>query len=385
MADRGITVLVDGRVDGADGIGRYTRQTIAALRARTKADGESGVRIAVLGPTGTGRYCRAEGDELVAEARRVGADVVHLLDYRMPWRNLAVPAVVTAHDVVRLVDPELCYTDGQFANRFGSRAFIELTTAVEDLRGLTPHPGFDTHAASRHREFYARMMRLTATRAAGIVVPTRVVFDQFTELVDAKAPLTVTPWGVDHLPRQPPDLNREFLLYVGQARVHKRVDALLDGYAASGAYRAGVPLVLAGRDFGPESVGAQLVRAHVCAPEVMLLSAVDDVLLATLYARAIALVHLAAHEGYGFPPLEALAAGTRVIASDIPTLREVLGDTAEFVKAEDIASVASAIDRAVSMPDSPNARARRTAHVRSRRWSDHADALLARYRAAATG
>lgn len=155
------------------------------------------------------------------------------------------------------------------------------------------------------------MMRLTASRAARIVVPTQVVLDQFAELVDAGAPLAVTPWGVDHLPREPEGLDRGFLLYVGQARVHKRVDALVDAYAASGAYRAGVPLVLVGRDFGPGGAGAKLLREHACAHRVMLLDAVDDALLAALYARAIALVHLASHEGYGFPPLEALAAGAR--------------------------------------------------------------------------
>ncbi|MGW0664414.1 glycosyltransferase [Streptodolium elevatio] len=396
MADRGITVLVDGRIDGPDGIGRYTRQTVAALRARAEtmttadagvhadADDALSVRVEVLGPTGTGRYSRAEGDELAAAADRVGADLVHVLDYRMPWRGLTAPVIVSAHDVVRLVDPELCYTDRQFTARFGTRAFEALGVAVEDLRELTPHPGFDTANAPRHREFYARMMRLTASRAARIVVPTQVVLGQFAEFVDAGAPLAVSPWGVDHLPREPDDLDRGFLLYVGQARVHKRVGALVDAYAASDAYRAGVPLVLVGRDFVPGSAGAEQLREHPCAHRVMLLDTVDDALLAALYARAIALVHLASHEGYGFPPLEALAAGARVVASDIPTLREVLGDSAEFVHAECTASVAAAIDRVVSTPDPPALRIRRSARICERRWSNHADTLIACYRAAVT-
>lgn len=380
MRHRGITVLVDGRIDGPDGIGRYTRETVAALRAQTR-DAED-MRVEVLGPTGVNRYSCAEGDELVAAADEVGADLVHMLDYRIPWRGLAVPVIVTAHDVVRLIEPELCYTDEGFVARFGAPAFEALREAVEDLRELTAHPGFDTGHAPRHREFYARMMNLTAARATRIIVPTHSVREQFADHVTRAAPLTVSPWGADHLRLDSMDLDRGFLLYVGQARRHKRVDALIDAYAASGAYHSGIPLVLVGRDFAPHGVGAALVRGRACAHRVVLLDAVGDELLSVLYARAIALVHPAAHEGYGFPPLEALGAGARVIASDIPTLREVLGIDAEFVDFDDVRSVADAIDRVVSTPDPPVDGRRRSRRIRERRWSDHADVLLGHYRAA---
>ena len=63
-------VLMDGRIDAPDGIGRYTRCAVAAVRAVAPAD----VTVRALGPTGTPRYGRLEADEIVAEAARLGAD-----------------------------------------------------------------------------------------------------------------------------------------------------------------------------------------------------------------------------------------------------------------------------------------------------------------------
>src|SRR5688500_10539040 len=100
-----IRVLVDGRIEAPDGIGRYTRRAVEAVRS------VGGIRLDVLTATGTPRYGAAEADELLRAARRAGADVIHLLDYRIPWPDPGIPLVVTVHDVVRLLDPGLCYSD----------------------------------------------------------------------------------------------------------------------------------------------------------------------------------------------------------------------------------------------------------------------------------
>ncbi len=72
-----VRVLLDGRVEGAGGIGRYTRSVVSALTAL-----DADIDIRVLNPTGARRYSRAEGAELMAYARRCGADLIHILDYR---------------------------------------------------------------------------------------------------------------------------------------------------------------------------------------------------------------------------------------------------------------------------------------------------------------
>jgi glycosyltransferase involved in cell wall biosynthesis len=106
---------------------------------------------------------------------------------------------------------------------------------------------------------------------------------------------------------------------------------------------------------------------------------VPDAALAVLYTRATALVHLADHEGFGFPPLEALALGCPVVASDSPVLRETLGPHAAFADPGNPDDVANCVDHVIAT-DGPAARAGRTGWARRFRWRCHVDELLCCYR-----
>ncbi|MGH3328955.1 MAG: glycosyltransferase family 4 protein [Streptomycetales bacterium] len=378
-------VLIDGRIRGDDGIGRYTSCLTRALRAQAGP----GTHIEVLSPTGTPRYTRAEGEELLREARACGAALIHVLDYRVPLEPTGIPVVVTIHDVLRLVRPQFCYSDKEFAARFGTDQLAELAATTAALRDVTdPPPGETRRPESLHEEFYARMLALACARAAGVVTPSRAVARTLTTTLDLGCGVRVSPWGIDHLPAGGPPVvdvipvYGRYLLYVGQARAHKGLETLLDAYERSRAPGAGVRLVCVGRDFtagGPvaEHITARLDRAAVAV------GTVDDNLLRELYTHAEALVHLAEHEGFGFTPLEALAAGTRVVASDIPVLRETLADHAHFTNPADPHAVAQAISGVIAAPDEPEARQRRMRWARRHRWSRHADDVLALYAEAA--
>lgn len=114
------------------------------------------------------------------------------------------------------------------------------------------------------------------------------------------------------------------------------------------------------------------------------LGEVSDADLVALYSRAAVLVHLAQHEGFGFPPLEALAHGCPVLASDIPTLRETLGEHAAFCDPNDPHAVAERLDTLLAS-DHPAARRSRTAWAYRYRWSTYATQLLRYYREVADG
>lgn len=317
-------VLLDGRVNGADGIGRYTRSVVRALTGL-----DQGIDIRVLDPTGTGRYARTEGAELVAYARSCGADIVHLLDYRVPVAPIAtISMIITVHDVLRLVQPGFCYSDWEFEARFGTQSFSDLTAVVGDLRDVTTFPGRQA-PAGRHEEFLGRMLAFAVDQSHAVITPTTTVAHQLCDIIPtAQGKVRVSPWGIDHLPAAtdtvPIALLRPYVLYVGQARGHKGLPVLLKAVARSAAYRDGVDLILVGRDFTSEGTAATAAKEILGEHRVHPMGEVSDDMLAALYTQATALLHLAEHEGFGFPPLEALAHGCPVVASDIPVLRETL-------------------------------------------------------------
>ena len=90
-------------------------------------------------------------------------------------------------------------------------------------------------------------------------------------------------------------------------------------------------------------------------PGVILTGEVEDDELAALYTGAHALVLPSADEGFGLPAVEALACGTPVVASDGPSLREVLDGRATFVAAGDVAGLVAAAEAAQRPAPAPPA------------------------------
>ncbi|MBV9025523.1 MAG: glycosyltransferase [Streptomycetaceae bacterium] len=379
-------VVLDGQVTGADGIARATRHLAAALMRLAP---EAGLSLTVIPPSGTPRYSQAEGDHLLAAARRHHADVLHLLDYRIPLAPAPLPLVATVHDLLRLIRPQHCYTDQQFARRFGPDRLDLLAEATRALRTLTPPPpGALRFPASWHEEFYGLMTAYTAATATAVITPTRTVADHLAEAVGYRVPTVIAPWGVDHLPASahgagplPKELRPGgYLLYVGQARSHKGLPCLLAAYAATRAAQRGMRLALAGRDF---TTG--FADSADLPPGTTLLGEVDDTQLAHLYMHAAALVHLAEHEGFGFPPLEALSFGTRVLVADLPVLRETLGRHAYFTDpAASPAATARTLDHLLDEPDSDQQRRSRAAWAARYRWDTCARHVIDCYRKALT-
>jgi glycosyltransferase involved in cell wall biosynthesis len=153
-------------------------------------------------------------------------------------------------------------------------------------------------------------------------------------------------------------LPEDYLLWVGGLEhpdPRKRVAQLV-------AAPRELPLVLA----GPAGEWARRL------PGVTLTGLVDDDELAAIYTGAQALVFPSDDEGFGLPPLEALACGTPVAASDLPVLREVLGDRATFVDVTDVAGIVAAGERAQRPAPPPPAWT----------WQDAARATWAVYEAA---
>ena len=78
---------------------------------------------------------------------------------------------------------------------------------------------------------------------------------------------------------------------------------------------------------------------------------VDDDDMPALFAAASVFVFPSFYEGFGIPPLEAMACGTPVIVSRTSSLPEVVGDAAELVDPHDVASIAGALERVLRDPE----------------------------------
>jgi glycosyltransferase involved in cell wall biosynthesis len=149
-----------------------------------------------------------------------------------------------------------------------------------------------------------------------------------------------TPTGTHYHP------GFQYILYVGNLKPHKNVDRLLDAFAQ--LEYPDLRLLLTGH--GTPQVIATL-RALALDNRVHFTGCVDDLRLAELYRGALVLVQPSLMEGFGLPPVEAMACGTPVVVSRVTSLPEVVGDAAVFVDPLDVSDIRRAIERVISDSD----------------------------------
>jgi glycosyltransferase involved in cell wall biosynthesis len=228
-------------------------------------------------------------------ARLGGAAAVHYpLTIRIP--PVAAPSAITLHDVQHLDLPRL------FSR--GERAFRSL---------------------AYHRS--ARSARL-------VIVPSAFVRDRAVELLSLdEATIRVIHHGIDHERFSPSDEPREpFLLYPARPWPHKNHERLYEAFALLRRERPELRLVLTGGGHtGPVPDGVE-ARGNVTLEE-----------LGSLYRRAAGLVFPSRYEGFGLPPLEAMACGCPVACSNAASLPEVCGDAARYFDPGDGAAMARAV------------------------------------------
>jgi len=159
------------------------------------------------------------------------------------------------------------------------------------------------------------------------------------------AQVRLMPEGADHMHRigaEPGILAQHgleagrFVLAVGTQAMHKNVAAL--GLLARQLEERGVPLVMVG---GVGGAAFQAVGVAWLPQPARYIGRVSDTQLKALYQGASCFIFPSRYEGFGLPPLEAMACGCPVIAANIPALREGCGGAAQFCdpgSPEDIAA-----------------------------------------------
>jgi glycosyltransferase involved in cell wall biosynthesis len=316
---------------------RYVRCLVHALAAtdthheflllsnpRAFSDSELGPRARVLSAATRIRLQHRRG--LVGLRRLLlrGTDLLHfpLAD---GWYGPVCRAVVTIHDLSVLRFPEAYFAD----------------TAAE-------------RRAWRHH------MAITASADAVITVSEATAGDVVALLGVEERRVAVVAHGVEsHFrpardPRTLKELRRRYrlperyLLFVGGVDYKKNVARLIEAFALA-RRDAGLPhaLVLAGplqREGNPFFEAAREAAATMrVAERIRWLGYVSDADLPALYSGADAFVFPSLMEGFGFPPLEAMACGTPVVSSSGTATEEVTGDAAVLIDPRDAGHIAEGI------------------------------------------
>jgi glycosyltransferase involved in cell wall biosynthesis len=204
--------------------------------------------------------------------------------------------------------------------------------------------------SARLRELVPRGL----ARARMVCVPSRAVARELQDAYRLPADrVQVTPLGVDpawataapatEARRRELGLDRPYLLFVGTLEPRKNLDLLLRAFAAACAEDPDGPLLALA---GPAGWGPELTLPAATAGRVARLGYLDEADLRSVVAGARALVFPSRYEGFGLPPLEAFAAGVPVVASDIPTTREIIGsdtDLARLVPPTDVEALTEAL------------------------------------------
>jgi len=212
--------------------------------------------------------------------------VVHGLDVDLPVRSLRAVTVATVHDCA-VVDVPWAFS----ANRARAERLL-LARAARTADAIVTPSAF---TASRLAALYGRTAIVTALAAGPWATPP-------------------PPEEVERV-RATYSLAGDFVLQVGTVEPRK-----LTGLLVAAAQQAGVPVVLAGMGSAALTGAGVQGLGHIPAQD-----------LPALYAAATLVCYLSAYEGFGLPPLEAMACGAAVLASDVPPIPEVLLDAAVLV------------------------------------------------------
>ncbi len=345
------------------GIGNYVVRLGAALAALGDADLHSfyGWRWRHEAPTvPAGNAVAARVDAAMPRLReRVGPFVPWRREIRQVQQRLGFARGLRRHAIGIYHEPNyvpICYD-------------VPVAVTIHDLSWLR-YP--ETHPRDRIR-WLERGMPRAVEHAAAIIVDSEFVRQEVvTSLgVDPKrvhaVHLGVAP---DFHPRgaaltravlQPLDLvHGEYLLSVGTIEPRKNVRHVLAAYARlPEKLRERHPLVIAGARGWRAADLEKDLRALASRGRIRFLGHVPDAELPSLYAGAAAFVFASRYEGFGLPPLEAMACGVPVLVSDRASLPEIAGGAAGMLDPEQPAETARAIEALLVDPDARAALARR--------------------------
>lgn len=159
---------------------------------------------------------------------------------------------------------------------------------------------------------------------------------------------------------------KNYFLYVGNAYPHKNLKTLITAFAIIRQEHSDLSLVLIGKD---DFFSRRLQKEHSKTPGLLFKKVEDDQELSCYYKHARALVMPSFMEGFGLPPLEAMANDCLVLCSDIPSLKEVCSTAAIYFDPKNISDLAEKMNDVISLTPKQKERFLRSGAERVKEFS----------------
>jgi glycosyltransferase involved in cell wall biosynthesis len=238
---------------------------------------------------------------------------------------------------------------------------------------------------------YADIVPSAVRRATRIVVPSEFVADELAEWIPEVADrIRVVSWGVRKVflspthgdPGHPRLIEPPYAMYLGNLEPRKNLEALQQAFAEIRADRPEIRLLLVGRPaWGWERIAGRFAR-QLASGEVVQAGYLPDHQVADLIRSSRVFVYPSRYEGFGLPPLEAMACGAPVIATNAGALPETLGGHARLVRPNSVPDLAKALAEAFDRDPEPGAVESARRWARQFTWERTASQTLDVYREA---
>jgi glycosyltransferase involved in cell wall biosynthesis len=275
-------------------------------------------RVALWTPS----HHRLEQVALRMEISGLDLDVLHSPDFIPPFhRNCK--SIITIHDLAFLVYPH-------FLTRESARYYGQIDQAVKRT----------DHIIAVSESTKQDTIRLLGTPEHKITV-----------IYESANPIyrPVNDREILEQTKSKYDLTGDFILFVSTIEPRKNLPTLLKAYRQLlDSYKADVKLAVVGRRGWLSEKVFALVDELKLADDILFLDRVPIEDLLYLYNAAQLLVQPSFYEGFGLPPLEAMACGTPVVVSNVSSLPEVVGDAGLLVDPEDVSELTVAIWRVLT-------------------------------------
>lgn len=321
-------IVVDARTvtDHFPGIGRYTVNLLRGLASSEWAPSVSQLYGCIGGdrlslPALPVIECPSSPFSLSQQwtiprvLERTEADLYHSPYYGMPL-NPGIPSVVTCHDLIPLIYPQYFTVRQRWVYRIANALVFRRVRRIISVSDSTK----------------SDLVRIFNVDPAKVVTTHLGVSRRFFEHKPEETKRV----------REAYNLPERYVLYVGANKPHKNLPALVDAWQS--LRKRQEKLVIAGHWDGRYNQSVEKVRLNGLENEVRFLGPVSDDHLPALYGGADVFVFPSHYEGFGLPVLEAMASGTAVVCSNIPSFREIGGSSVVMVDPYDVNDISGKIE-----------------------------------------